>query len=662
MSDILGDSQSGSLGGADKKTGAHGKDTHQKSDERHIVIIARYKPKASPFSATDMASTEGLIGSVTGAVEKAVSAVEDVMASIPGLQMFIKEDKQDSPSEKEYKYEYAEWDKKTSKLDSDIKKVFKENTVPEIFEFSATDIDGRVNAAKELYDNNLKSALAKWSGYKVRIHLIGIAQGGNVLNELTDILSKDAQFKSENWLVRSVFYIGTPAYSDLHKLNKLCLKSEGSIFNLSSSLDLTQQAIAFFAPQEDFIKFIADSNSNTMSLAVGKIKLTIVKILSLFLGNSNISSSNPHGLDKFAEIKPEVENLVKQMTGMIKQIVSEIAAFIDPGKLPEFSDALNGLDDIPSQTGKAFSKFISDLGDTIEKQGKKTFSGGGNLGPQDLMGVFNCLCPLLDQIAKAIAVFDYDSPASIALANQMIENAGIKEIYGKGKLSGSSIELNSISEDYFKERLKIFQEEGKLDKINKLIQDATKLLVDLKKDKVSVSDLSDDKKIALAGALYTIIQPMLLSKKRVLEELQVWIAKLNIGDLLKDISANKLLGFAGDALNSALGLHFEQPLNNSINHVDTQLDRLKSFFKRREYDLHKNTLYYIFNVHNQVVNSFFDDLHYNLDRQTGFLDYMQNRGSKNQFSVSRKNTYDPDAEKDNGDLMPTNKVPESATK
>jgi hypothetical protein len=658
MSNIVGDNQADSLGGADKKTGAHGENTHQKSDERHIAIIARYKPEASVFSATDMASASDLIGSVTGAVGKAVSAVEDVMASIPGLQMFIKEDKKDSPSEKEYKYEYKEWDSKLSKLDGDIKKVFKDNSVPKAFEFSATDADGRKKAAKELYDKNLKSTLSGWSKYKVRIHLVGIGQGGNVINELTDILSGDAQFKSEDWLVKSVFYIGTPAYADIHKINKECFKREGQIFNLSSSLDLTQQVIEYFSPKDDLVKFIADCNSNTMSLAVGKIKLTIVKILSLFLGNSNISFNDPHGLDKFGTIKPEIENLVKELTGMIKQIVTEIAAFIDPGKLPKFGEALNGFDQIPALTLKAFNKFISDLGDTIGREGKKTFSGGGNLGPQDLMGIFNCLCPLLDQIAKAIAVFDYESPATIALANQMIESAGIKEIYAKGRTQGSSIELTSIAEDYLKERLKIYQEEGKLDKINSLIRDATKLFFEIKEGHVKVSELTDDQKIKLSGALYSIIQPMMLSKKRLLEELQMWIAKLNIEPLLKDISANKLLGFAGDFLNSALNLHFEQPLNSSINKVDSQLDRLKSIFKKRDYDLHKDTLYYVFNIHNQVVNSFLDDFHYNLDSQTGFLDYMQKRGSKNQFSETRKNTYNPDSEQDKGDILPTNKLPE----
>lgn len=656
---MVTEEQSPGLGGADKKTGAHGKDTHQQSDERQIVVIARFKPAESVFSQSGMASASGLIGSVTGAAEKAVSAVESVMASIPGIQMFIKEDKKDSSSEKAYKYDYSEWNSKTPGIDKNIKKIFSENEVAPVFEFDAVDIDGRKEAAKKLYNEKLKSSLSKWSKYKVRIHLVGIGQGGNVMNELTQLLSKDSQYNSEDWFVKSVFYVSTPVYSDFHKLDEECLKSQGEVIHFNSSLDLTQRVIAYFSPAEDFLKFIENCNSNTLSLAVGKIKLTIVKILSLFLGNTSIGPGNTGGLDKFGQIKPEIENLVNQMTGMVKQIASEISSFIDPGKLPEFGEALNGLDDIPKQSMDAFGTFISNLGDTIKNQGKSIVSGGGSLGPQNLMGVFNCLCPLLEQITKAISVLDYESPATVALANQMIENAGITELYGKGQTEGNSVELNSVSAEYQKERLKIYKDEGKIDKINKLIDDASELLLDIKNGKEDIKALNNEKKIQLAGALYSIIQPMLISKKRVLEELQKWIAKLDIEALLKDISANKLLGMANPLLDK-LQLKFDKPLNDSIGHADSQLNRLKDFFKPHEYDLHKDTLFYIYNIHNTVVNSFFDDIQYNLDKQTGFIEYMHNRGSENQFLTSNRNTYMPEGEKNSDNTIVTNKVPETA--
>lgn len=655
---LITDEQADDLGGADKKPGAHGKDTYQLTNERQIVLIARYKPAPAGFSADAMQSASGLISSVSGAAEKAANAAEDAMASIPGLQMFIKEDKKDSPSDKEYKYDYTEWDGKISSLDKNIKKLFSENTVPDIFEFSTDDLDGRKKAAQDLYNNKLKSTLSSWNNYSVRIHLIGIGQGGNVMNELSDLLVKDASFKSNDWLVKSVFYIGTPFYADFHKLNKDCLKSQGEIFNFNCSLDLTQQVIAYFSPADDLLKFIQNSNSNTFSLAVGKIKLTVVKILSLFLGNSSIGTGSEHGLDKFGQIKPEIENLVKQITGMIRQIASEIAAFVDPGKIPSFSTALNEFDKVPDQSGKALESFIKNLGKIVANEAKDIFSGGGNVGPQNLMGVFNCLCPLLNQITAALSVFDYQTPATVALANQIIENAGITEIYEKADAEGNSISVdNSIASDYLNERLKKYQDEGKIDKINQLITDATKLLTDI--GKVKVKDLSNDKKIQLADALYSIIQPMLLSKKKVLEELQKWIAKLDFSSALKDISANKLFSFPGNALNSFANLHFEQPLTDSINHVDDQLNRFKGYFSAKEYDLYKDTLYFIYNIHNQVINPFFDDVQYYLDQQTGYIDYMHNKGCENQFMLTHKNIYKPDDAKADDNAMATTKIPET---
>ena len=633
-------SNPGSLGGGDKKPGATGKNTFQISNTRQIVVIARYEPAPTPFTAAGMSTADSLIGSVTGAVQKGVDAAESAMAMIPGLQMFIKEDKKESTSQKEYKYEYKDWDSKKPELDSNLKKLYPDNKVLDFFKFSAADADGIKQAAQDYYNATLKSSLSTLSNYPVWIHLIGIGQGGNAMNEIGNLLANDSQFMSEDWKVKSIFYIGTPFYADSYQLNESCLKSEGELFNFNCSLDLTQQVIPYFTPTDDFVKFIQNSNSNTMSLAVGKIKLTIIKILSLFLGNSTISFSDPHGLDKFGEIKPEIEKLIDQMTGMIKQIVSEITSFIDPGKLPDFSAALNGLSDVPGQSVKRFTKFLSDLGDAMESQARNMFGGTGSLGPQNLMGVFNCLCPLLDQITKMLSILEYDSPATIALANQMIETAGITDLHRKADSKGNSISLdNTIALDYMQERSDNFQKAGKIDKINQLISDATALFADLDKGAaVKVTDLSDDQKMQLAGAIYSIVQPMLLSKKRVLEELQKWIAKLDISAALKDLTANKLLDFAGKAF-GGLNLAFEQPLKDSINNVDGQLNRLKSYLEPHEYQLYKDTLYFVYDVHNKVINTFHPDVQTYLNKQTG---------------------YDENMFKDAPDAMPVNKVPEPA--
>ena len=243
---MVNDSQSGDLGGAGKETGAHGENTHQVSSVRQLVLIARFKPAAGLMGASDIGAATSLVGKVTGAVEKGVDAAESAMASIPGLQMLIKEDKKESPSEKEYKFDYEGWAGKISQLDADLKKLFPENEVPAAFDFSEDDSNGIKQAANKLFNTVLKPAVSSWNKYEVHIHLAGIGMGGNVMNELSQLIAGDAKFQSEKWIVKSVFYVGSPVYAGIHTFDKACMKSRGTIFHLNSFLDFSQQIIRYF--------------------------------------------------------------------------------------------------------------------------------------------------------------------------------------------------------------------------------------------------------------------------------------------------------------------------------------------------------------------------------------------------------------------------------
>ncbi len=69
--------------------------------------------------------------------------------------------------------------------------MFPDNQVIKAFEFDAQDADGRKQAAQDLLNKTLKSVLSGFIDYPVRLHLIGLGQGGNVINELSDLLSKN---------------------------------------------------------------------------------------------------------------------------------------------------------------------------------------------------------------------------------------------------------------------------------------------------------------------------------------------------------------------------------------------------------------------------------------------------------------------------------------
>src|SRR6476660_5672082 len=155
-------------------------ETHQQVIEKQLLVMVRFKP-----GGLDTAPAAGLLGSVTNPIESAVGAIESAVASIPGLNMFITEEKKESGSEKEYTYhkDYSNWDKLLDKIKSGLQEMNDESDV-EKFEFSSTDEEGRKKDAKQLTEK-IKSKISGWKKYTASIHFIGLGQGGNVVNECT---------------------------------------------------------------------------------------------------------------------------------------------------------------------------------------------------------------------------------------------------------------------------------------------------------------------------------------------------------------------------------------------------------------------------------------------------------------------------------------------
>jgi len=159
--------QAAGMGGADKPAGAHAENTFQNKEVRQLVILVRYKPKPpeenDPFK--DMSAAEGMMKGATGAMEKAAGAVEDAMSNIPGLDMFIKEKKKDSTAEKDYKYEYADWDKKFAQVGPNLQKINAHNKT-DTFDFHATaalsalGIKGLLQLAGVIASSEAKQALS----------------------------------------------------------------------------------------------------------------------------------------------------------------------------------------------------------------------------------------------------------------------------------------------------------------------------------------------------------------------------------------------------------------------------------------------------------------------------------------------------------------------
>jgi hypothetical protein len=416
--------QGAAMGGAGKPAGAQTENTFQSKEIRQLVVLVRYKPKPASTSFGDMTAAEGMIKGVTGALEGVAGAVEDAMSNIPGLEMFIKEKKTDSPSGKDYTYDYSDWDTKFNQIGPALQKI-NSNNKTETFEFNSTDTEGRKADGKNLF-TKVNSDISAWSKYKVWIHFIGIGQGGNVVNECTDLLAKDNTFQSERWCVKSVIYIGASLYKNEHILNTDAFKGEGQVFAYGSAFDLTQHAVNYFEPNDTLVQMIKDSNKNTLSLAVGKVKLRVIRILSLLLGGLNISIGNQDDLKKFDLIKSEITGMIDDIIGFIKKISTDTATFIKLGDLPEFGKMMDGFGDIPDQCVKELKTFF---GNFTDEAGDQLKHHNVTMTPQNLAGVLNCFCPLIDHITTSLSLFNYKSKTGVDLARQIIDNAGVTKVY-----------------------------------------------------------------------------------------------------------------------------------------------------------------------------------------------------------------------------------------
>ena len=644
--------QASGMGGADKPAGAKAENTFQNKEIRQLVILVRYKPKPpennDPFK--DMSAAEGMMKGVTGAVEKAVGAVEDVMSNIPGLEMFIKEKKKDSTAEKDYKYEYADWDTKFGQVGPNLKKINTHNKT-DTFDFHATDAGGRKKDAKDLF-SKISSTISEWNGYPVWIHFIGIGQGGHVINECTDLLAKDNGFVSQKkCCVKSVIYAGSSLYKNEHVLNENAFKGEGQVFAFANKFDLTQHGVDYFEPSDKLVQMIKDSNSNTLSLAVGKVKLRVIRILTLVLGGLNIQIGHYDDLDKFGMIKSEFTGMIDDIIGMIKKISTDTAAFIKLGDLPEFGKMMDGFGGIPGECEKEFDAFVDKFTKEAVDQIKHV---NVSLGPQDLADVLNCFCPLFDHLTKMLSLFNYKEKTGVDLAQQIIDNAGVTKVYTPADQGFD--DLSKKMDPYYQKFIDKVQRPTP-DLAFAYMSQAKNLIAKATEKGSDVKSFSDEEKIALAEAIYLMARPMTLSKEEVYKELLTMLDKfVHFDQLTKDITTNKLTDIPAGPLKN-LNINYPQKLNDSIEKNNQELSRIKGYFNKNNFGLQDDSQYFIFNAHNLIFDNMPDAVCFCIDRETTFLDYQKSVGLDNEYPVTTNYHYNPAGSKQKENVMPAQPLP-----
>ena len=89
----------------------------------------------------------------------------------------------------------------------------------------------------------------KHQNKKKYFHLIGHSHGGNVMNEMTKQMDKLGSKWPEKWKVKSMTYLSTPFFNDIHqvKVTGKTFHEKAEVLSLYNDYDLTQRVIADFS-------------------------------------------------------------------------------------------------------------------------------------------------------------------------------------------------------------------------------------------------------------------------------------------------------------------------------------------------------------------------------------------------------------------------------
>jgi hypothetical protein len=608
--------------------GASEKDTESSfatHDFRQVVVLVRYKPG----NLEGMGKADSLMGGIADKVGAVTSTIDTIASYIPGT---IKEDPaKPVKSEKEYNYfeDYAKnWDKPFNKMQSLLQeKMDRENfTLIYDFEDQAT-ADDRKNEGQKLFDK-LKGEISDWKDYPSAIHFVGLGQGGNIANEAANLFKDEEAFKKD-WHIGSIIYIGTPLYKDLHLLDKAVLKGKGKVLSLGNRYDLTQKAIEYFEPADKLRQYIAECNSNLFSYVAGKVILRITAALSYVLGNHSlgIGEDNKKVVNAFEKAKDELVGAIEDIIGLVKKLISEAPGMIDFSGLPEFGDMFKGYDSIPGKCASRMEKFISD-------DLKKAVSGFGvDTANLPIQNFFNCLSPIFLTLADSLAVFTFESPASTALVDKIIENAGITHVHAPTPAAVTPVEVDEAYNQVVLDKL----QQQKPEEGAQMVNQAFTHLKAIKSSK-KTSDLTPAEKTAVAAAIACMTLPMLPTKKALyafilskiplggatsfLDALTANAAAAPLKSLMKKVRGN----FEFDATES------DDPdkvgLQAAINRFDKELKRIIGFLDSKNFpvDEEMNSLYFIYNSHNLMLKELNAQIREAIDTQTGLKSKMEQTG------------------------------------
>lgn len=648
--------------------GAQTGKTFEVNDKKQMLILVRYKPAAAM-------DADSMLGGITSKVQGAVDAVENAANSIPGLSLFFKEEKEpEKKTDKEYNYfnDYKDWDAYMKKMKDELPNKLNMDNETLAFDFDVADAQGREREGKKLA-NQVKSKISDWKDYTACFHFVGIGHGGNVANECIKELVKESDFKKK-WWVQSVIYIGTPLYKNLHAIDEeLAFRGKGKSYHYGNSYDLTQNVIEYIEPKEDLLKMIAESNANTLSIFTGKIKAQLVATLGRLLTIKGFGTShdNKGNIDKLVQCKEDVRGLVSECVDAVKAIFDAAPSLIKIPDLPKFDQMLQGYDKIPSAAVSRLEDFIDELKNV--KQGTSLDTSRINVAK-----VFNFLCPLVDNITNSLKLLAIQEQTAQQAFDKIIGKACVKKLLAPKKVSVKALPVDpyiakviemaeqakanyntASNQEQSAAQVLYDQSTAMINKCKGTIEELTK------KGDLDVNKLSPQEQQKVGELITCLLLPMMPTKKKFYGTLLNYLPLDGLNGFLAKITADQAFSPLKGLMSNIKGdFDFDegtkqQPgLKVSIQNLNAELDRIKGFFRKSDFPIHKdaNSLYFIYNSHNLMLKKPYGEILNTIDKETGYLDIMQSNGYINTFNLE-ENKYQGGGEAKNN-VQPAKVIPE----
>jgi hypothetical protein len=324
--------------------------------------------------------------------------------------------------------------------------------------------------------------------------------------------------------------------------------------------------------------------------------------------------------------------MVEDMIGFIRKLIDEGTSYVKLPDLPDFGKLADGFDKIPEACKQEFDRFLNNedpkkpeedgLLVKLKKATKPGTSMGLSVGPSDLAGVLNCLCPLFDAIKNSLSVLKAGQKDAEKIALQVIDQAGVKKVFAPDGVKTKFV----VTDEQYMQEAQEASKEGEPDMSTALINKVNGLLKKASEKTCDISAMDANQKMCVAEAITCMTLPMLPSKigfyKKLLE-----VIPFNIAELTKDFTGGALAG-KGNDVTSKIGIQFPPKLIASIAAADAEMDRIKGYFDKNNFKLTnaKNSMYLIYNSHNLTLSKVHGEIKKCIDTQTGYMGLQVSKG------------------------------------